>query len=385
MRDVNSTRIIGLDLARLVALLGMFIAHLVPAQGDGPGGVSTLFQVVAGRSAALFAVLAGVSIALVTRDRTLPLSTHRSRLVTRALLIAAIGMVLGMFDSGIAVILTYYGLLFVLALPVLAWSPRALAWLALGWGLLSPVVSLALRSALPGSTYQVPSPMSLAHPLQLASELLVTGYYPVLTWATYLFAGMAIGRLDLRSARVRRWLVLLGVWLAVLALAISRWVTRSEQVRTELGDSLAGSPGWSQQAWAGLSFEALDMQLRRGFYGTHPTGSGWWLGVWVPHSGSIVDLAHTLGTSLFFLGLCLIIVHWTAVLPWRVLSGAGAMTLTLYSAHIVTLALNMRILWVHVVASLVVGAGFAWAGRRGPLESLVRAISQGTPESRITR
>lgn len=61
-------RLLGVDLARLLALLGMFATHLiVPVPDDGPGGVDGLFQLAAGRSSALFALLAGVSLAIVTR------------------------------------------------------------------------------------------------------------------------------------------------------------------------------------------------------------------------------------------------------------------------------------------------------------------------------
>ena len=117
---------------------------------DGPGGVNTWFQITAGRSAALFAVLAGVSIALTTRsrpDRTT--AGNRLALAARALTIALIGLFLGVPDSGLAVILTFYGVLFLVALPVLTWSARSLGLLALCWGLLSPVVSIAVRRHLP--------------------------------------------------------------------------------------------------------------------------------------------------------------------------------------------------------------------------------------------
>ncbi|HEY8589621.1 MAG TPA: hypothetical protein VIL55_08725, partial [Naasia sp.] len=50
-------RIGGVDVARGVALLGMFVAHLLPGEGE------TLAD---GRSSVLFATLAGVSLGLMT-------------------------------------------------------------------------------------------------------------------------------------------------------------------------------------------------------------------------------------------------------------------------------------------------------------------------------
>lgn len=378
--------IVGIDLARCLALLGMITAHLVQSS-DGAGGVGTWYQIVSGRSAALFAVLAGVSIALVTRprpDRTV--TGSRLALATRAILIAVLGLFLGILDSGLAVILTFYGALFLLAIPVATWSARQLGILALCWGLLSPVVSLAVRRHLEGPGFVVPQPGDLADPLLLLRELTITGYYPVLTWGTYLFAGMAIGRLDLRAPAVRRWLAVGGAWLAVLALAVARLATRSDAVRDELVityDRFGGVQTWAE----------LDHALRIGLYGTTPTGSWSWLWVWSPHSGSIVDLAHTVGTSMLVIGASLVLA---AVLQraqrWvRIAAGAGAMTLTLYAVHVVVVSagrtqalsdatwlLDVR---VHLVAVLVVGSAFALARARGPLETFVSQVSTAVGSS----
>ncbi len=375
-------RIVGIDLARCLALLGMITAHLVD-EGAAAEQVSGWFQLTSGRSAALFAVLAGVSIALVTRDRG-DRNMHRLRraLVARALVIAVLGLALGVPDSGLAVILTYYGVLFLVAVPVITWSARSLALLALGWGLLSPVISLLLRRHLPVSTYAVPDPGTLTDPLQLLSELTVTGYYPVLTWATYLWAGMAIGRLPLRTTQVRRWLILLGAWLGVAALAVDRVVLSRASVRAEL---VASYDRWEPvQTWADL-----DRVLQTGLYGTTPTGSFAWLWVWSPHSGSVVDLAHTVGCSMFLIGMALLVVALvgrSGSPVVRVLAGPGTMTLTLYAAHIVVVSLgrggaatagvpwSLELGW-HLVGALLIGAVFALARWRGPLEWLVSQVS----------
>ncbi|AXH95875.1 heparan-alpha-glucosaminide N-acetyltransferase domain-containing protein [Ornithinimicrobium avium] len=370
------TRVVGVDLARLAALVGMFAAHLIsPADPRGPGGVDALFQVVAGRSSALFALLAGVGIALASRGAAADPAGHRLRLVVRSGLVALVGLALGGLPSGLAVILAFYGVLFLCALPVLTWRARSLAVLALAWGLASPVVSLLLRRLVGAPGKIVPSLPDLAHPGELGLELLLTGYYPVLTWATYLFAGMAVGRLDLRRATAGPRLALTGAWLATLALATSALLTSAPGVRSALlADQGLATGDWAQ----------LDTQLRRGLHGTHPAGSGWWLGVWSPHSGSVVDLAHTTGCALLVLGLALWLVRLVPALPWRVLAGAGAMTLTLYSTHVVVLASPFGArgevaLLVHTVLALVVGAAFAAVPTRGPLEAMVSATTRLVP------
>lgn len=381
---LSTTRIVGVDVARGLALLGMMAAHLVTGTDtQAPGGVAIAHQVVGGRSAALFAVLAGLSIALVTRHGH---PGDRAALATRAALVAGLGLFLGMFPSGVAVILCYYGVLFLVALPVLRWRAGQLALLALAWGLASPVVSLLLRAHLPASTYQTPSPMSFADPLQLGTEILLTGYYPVLTWATYLFAGMAIGRLDLRAARWGPRLLVWGAALAVAALGVARWLTGLPGVHDAL---VATYDRWEEvDSWADL-----DTVLRTGLYGTTPTGSPWWLAVWSPHSGSIVDLAHTVGTSMLVLGLCLVLVRLTgpgASRWWQIAFGAGTMTLSLYTLHVLLASFRevvpaLGLLWVHVLIIGAIGAAYGWARMRGPLELIVSQVSQVVRQSRAAR
>lgn len=369
-------RIVAVDLARAVALVGMFAAHLLPALDPaGTGGVDDLFQVVAGRSSALFALLAGVGIALSTTRVAQDPWGHRARLAARALTVAALGLVLGSFDSGLAIILTFYGLLFLCALPVLTWSPRALAALAAAWAVLSPVASLLLRRQLEAPPKIVPSFVHLTDPVTLLTELALTGYYPVLTWATYLFAGMAVGRLDLHRPRLGPRLALLGAGLAAASVAVSALLTSAPPVRA----ALLADPRRPVGSWA-----ALDTQIRRGLFGTHPTGTSWWLGVWSPHSGSIVDLVHTTGTALLVLGLALWLVRATATLPWDVLGGAGAMTLTLYASHVLVLASPLGVpgplaLAMHTLVAVSVGALFASLPARGPLEQLVSSTARLVP------
>ena len=60
---VPRSRVVGVDVARCLALLGMMATHILPGVVDGD--VPLGFQLAAGRASALFAVLAGVSLVLV--------------------------------------------------------------------------------------------------------------------------------------------------------------------------------------------------------------------------------------------------------------------------------------------------------------------------------
>ena len=125
-------RVVGLDMARCLALIGMIATHLL-ARFDEQG-VTFVHQLTGGRASGLFAVLAGVSLALMS-GRSVP-PQGRERLATslglavRALFIAVLGLLLGDVGSGIAVILTNYGLLFLLGIAFLGLGARSLAVLS---------------------------------------------------------------------------------------------------------------------------------------------------------------------------------------------------------------------------------------------------------------
>jgi hypothetical protein len=113
-----------------------------------------------------------------------------------------------------------------------------------------------------------------------------------------------------------------------------------------------------------------------------PTGSSWWLAVRAPHSGTSLDLLMTIGSAALVLGCCLLLGQ-RAPRAAAVVFGAGALTLTLYTLHVV---LRSRGLWDgddvrtflgQAVLVLAIGAAFRWGSRRGPLEVLVGEPSAG--------
>ena len=110
----STRRLLGVDAARAVALIGMMSTHLEPKIGPD-GGVSTAHLLAAGRASALFALLAGVGIALASGGTTPPRGRawagSAAATAARAGVIFAVGLLLGAFDSGLAVILCYYGAL----------------------------------------------------------------------------------------------------------------------------------------------------------------------------------------------------------------------------------------------------------------------------------
>lgn len=369
---VRPGRLVGVDVARCLALLGMMATHVV-GKWTPAGDLTWAYAVAGGRASALFAVLAGVSLALVS-GRTDPVAGgHRQRLrlglAARAGLIALLGLLLGGLDSGIAVILTYYGVLFLLALPFLGLGARSLAGLAVAWVAVAPVVLHLLLPLVAEFDGRSPVIGDLADPGRLLGELLLTGTYPAFPWLAFVLAGMALGRVDLREPRTWLRCVVGGTGLALASYAVSRGFTAQAWVRDGLG-------------YPDLDHDDLLRLLAGGTGGTPPPDGAWhWLLVVAPHSATPFDLAHTIGCAVAVIGGCLAVAALPApaLRAVAVFFGAGTMTLTLYSLHVV---MRTPAVWPpeepdtyvwHVLVVLGLGALGVASGVRGPLEIAVGA------------
>lgn len=367
VRRRPADRLAGVDLARGIALLGMMAVHVLPAQ-DPDGSPSLTDQVASGRAAALFAILAGVGLALAYGRRP-SLPRTGAAVLLRALLIGAVGLALGMLDSGVAVILAYYAVFFVLALPWLRAGPRTLAAAAAVVAVGMPFVSLAVRDDLPPRDRASPGFADVAEPGQLASELLLTGYYPAAIWLAYLLVGLAVGRLALTFSRTALRIVLGGALLASGAVALSALLLGplggydrlAEVVRPEEGNT-------------------VEQVVDAARFGNVPTTSAWWLATDAPHTSTPLDMAHTTGSALLVLGLALLVRGPVASLL-RPLSAAGSMPLSLYSAHVLLLGTtDAEDPEPYYLAQVVVALVFAVLWRRfvgrGPLEAVLALVTR---------
>jgi hypothetical protein len=229
-------RISGLDVARAIALFGMFAAHVgnVSSEGGWPWLI-----VSHGRASALFTVLAGVSIAL-------------------------------------------------------RWGPWLLigsgaAFLMFGKALLDPLVR-----QLPEWLYNAP----VVHELWGA-------HYPALVWIGYVLIGMGVGKLAPWRGRALGWLAASGIVLALLAhgasVALGRLLSdERNSVREQFG-----RPSWySTDAHSYTAFETL---------------------------GNV-------GVAVVAIAACCALAALLPRLTWP-FAATGSMTLTLYSAHIVLIAI----------------------------------------------
>ncbi|MET9876424.1 hypothetical protein ABZZ36_17575 [Actinacidiphila glaucinigra] len=178
--------------------------------GGGPAGWAA--EMSRGRSSALFALLAGFTLVILT-GRPEPRTGRAGRqaagrVLIRSAALVALGGALTALDTSVDVILASYGLALALALPLRRLrAARDLALLALAGALVLPQVLYPLRAAAYGGgwadTLADHDPMARISGGDGLPDLLVTGDHPVLTWLPFIVAGMAVARLDLGRRGVR--------------------------------------------------------------------------------------------------------------------------------------------------------------------------------------
>ena len=375
-------RLTGVDATRGVALLGMMAVHALYA--SGPDDRPTLvYSLSAGRSATVFAVLAGLGIAFLTGRRRVPLGRPArevaASLAARAVVIGAIGLALGYIDPEIAtVILPYYAVLFLIAVPLVLLPTPALVALGVAVAVGMPVLSNRLRAALPVHEANNHSFVDLAtDPSGTVTELLLTGEYPVLVWAAYVCVGIAIGRLRLSSPAVAAALLAGGAVVAAGAIGLSTYLL------TAMGGRAA-----IEAAGTGRDAVSVAQILDFGADGVTPTTSIWWLAVRAPHTGTPIDVLHTAGTAVALLGALLLLGHVAVPALAKMiavllvpLAAAGSMPLTLYTAHVAFMSSPLDVFdaatgfSVQVITALVFAMTWRQAVGRGPLESVAHLVA----------
>lgn len=371
-----SRRLVGLDAARGLALVAIMCVHILPVSYAATGRPTVTWILFPGDSPALFALLAGTGLALTSGGRR-PLrgramTAARAGIAVRALLLLILGLVIGHLmppEPPAYNILIYFAAYFLLALPFLGLGPRAL-FIGAGVALVAGPLLLHLAGdALPGFSSYNPTFVTLVtEPLAVLGQLLLTGTYPALPYLAYLLAGLAIGRLNLRRRDVQVRLVVVGTVLAVTAKLVSRQLLYAGDVYTRL---LFSDPD--------LTVAQLESLLTYGPEDTLPTTSPWWLVLTTPDVNTPFSVAWSLGVSLAVVGTCLLMArrHSSWLLP---VTAVGAMSLTLYTAHLVFLSFELfhtaPLLWL--IASLVLSVLFALAWQRafgrGPLERAMNAV-----------
>ncbi|HTI21632.1 MAG TPA: DUF418 domain-containing protein [Kutzneria sp.] len=382
-------RLVGVDLARALAVFGMYVVHLGPSAANTDGFGGWVRHVTEGRSSALFATLAGFSLMLIA-GRLEPKTgvagrQAKGRIAIRALVLLVLGTVMAMAYGGV-VILAFYGLYFLLALPLVRLSAKTLAIIAATLAVVMPPLAFVITSAL---TEPVTAALKAYDPLDQIGgvgvlDLLLTGFYPAITWMAFVIAGMALGRLDLTSSTVRRRLAVFGPALAVFAYGTS-WVLARlfDGVREAAEMQSAAGPGAGKGAVPKDLGSAGDLMPPSG------GGSAWSLLTSGPHSGMTFDILGCVGVAITVIVFAMIALDRLPLLRRLAapVIAVGTMSLTAYVGHFV-LSSEMAVpagtesqsSWTPVLVFIFGAMAFAFVWSRffsrGPLEYLLNLATR---------
>ncbi len=355
-------RIIGLDIARAFAIVGMVIVNFKITMGAGDSGpqwLRTFAALFDGRAAATFVVLAGIGASLGSSrarrsDDPAPRRAARITLLKRALFLFVLGW--AFFPIWPADILHFYGLYLAVGALVLFAPDRRL----LSLSLLATVVALAFIVTFdPFENWNLDdySYEGLATPSGFIRNLFFDGFHPVFPWVAFYLFGMWLGRSDLRDS----------VWRRTLAIRAAVVVAATE------------AAAWIVIGPKGTSLDHLDAESWRWLFSVGPIPP---LPLYIVAGG---------GTAvLVILGSIWLGERLSTELTEPLVS-TGQLALSIYLAHVFV---GMGILdlmgrlesqsleWA-VITSLVfslVAVLFSWAWRRryprGPLEWVMRRVAR---------
>ncbi|WP_424213143.1 DUF418 domain-containing protein [Streptomyces sp. BI20] len=381
---MGTSRLIGLDAARGLAVLGMFAVHVGPP--PRPEGAGWLLVLADGRAPAVFTLIAGLSLSLA-RAGSGAAPPLRATLI-RCAVLGALGLALAALSPGILVILAFYAVYFLAAEPLTRLRTRRLALIAGASVVLGPVLShllgphLGYRTGGRGTT-PVPADLTSWHGVAGAlRELLLGGAYPLLTYLPYVLVGMVLGRVfalgepraPLRLAGFGAAAVLLGHGLSWLALG-------PLGARAEILRAIAAEHPWALTA-ADPVAAVLASQ-----YGAVPGTAPEWLLLAGPYSQTPLETLGNIGAGALLVAAATAAARSAPVARLlRPLAAVGAMALSVYVAHALVLALL-----THGWSGWDVLLGFSagallgcvlWQAacrrsdlRRGPLEWLLRRLT----------
>lgn len=207
-KSKTSNRVLGLDLARALAIFGMVVVNfkLVMEAETGSAillGFGALFE---GRASALFVILAGIGVTLMTSRAMSDVDSSQHQKARRSILKRGLLLfIIGLLYTPIweADILHFYGVYFFVAACLLGMTNKALLAVASCFVALFPLVMLVFDYN-QNWQWETLTYLNLWTLDGLFRHILFNGYHPVIPWVSFLIFGMWLGRHDLNDARLRR-------------------------------------------------------------------------------------------------------------------------------------------------------------------------------------
>jgi uncharacterized protein len=357
----QTERVLGFDVARALAILGMVVVHfslVLAADHTGPTWLNAVLGFLDGRAAAMFVILAGIGMTLLSQrpvknTDAYAIAEVRKTLVRRGLFLLVLGFINLLIWPGD--ILRLYGVSLLVAGRLLTASDRRLLLGALGYALGFVILFLVLDFE-KNWDWNTLTYRRLWTPTGLIRNLFYDGFRSVVPWTGFVLFGMWLGRLDLRNPMVNKKAIVAAVGTALFAELVS-WLCIRYFLKHPAG---------------------MDPETVKALFGTESMPA---LPLFLLASG---------GAAVAVIALS---VRWTGTPPshlWQPLAATGQMALTWYFIHIVVglgviVALGLEASQPLPVAA-VSGVGFfalavalSWLWKRnfrhGPLEWVMRKIA----------
>lgn len=359
----TKNRIAGYDLARAISLFGMLMINywvLFEDYNSDPAWQVAFLNIIQGRAAALFVVLAGIGISILSRQAYLnkdavAMQTIRRSMLKRALFLFIIGLMNRILWP--ADILHFYGIYFAIGVFLMTVPNMRLGILAT-----LTIAAFSVLSFLVGFDrswdWEGISLKAFLNVPGIIWHIFFSGQYPVFPWLAFLMTGMWLGRQNHYSRSFRRRCLLSGLAVFVCAETLS---------------------------W--MAFRISDL----GLFGYNVAKFFPWIANIDPWDPMPLFVLSATGTSLVVIIFSIIVAERYRNRIWLLaFSALGQLTLTLYVAHILlgwVVLLIMDMLEWHVYLFTLWGSGlfymqgmlFAYQWKkhheRGPLEWVMRRFA----------
>lgn len=221
----NRQRIIGYDIARAIAVFIMVIINfnLVLTRVDDDGVLSNVLNLLQGKGATLFVVLAGAGISLMIKTNLLnndriKLREKRNILLKRALFLFVFGLIyLPLWPADI---LHYYG--FYISIGVLLMTSRVIIlWTVIVLLILIYPFILDFVDYETGWNWKINEYANFWTLNGFFRNLFINGFHPVIPWVAFMLAGIWLGRQNMNDKNHRNFILWLSIAIFVIVQMVS--------------------------------------------------------------------------------------------------------------------------------------------------------------------
>jgi len=195
-------RIIGIDVARALAVIGMIVVNFKVVFGEnGLNWVKSFASVFDGKAAATFVVLAGVGLALMTNSAIknndkAKLKIARNRILKRALFLFIIGI--SYITIWPADILHFYGIYMAINILLLTSKERTIIISAISLIIVFPIL-MTFWNYETGWNFDTLEYQGFWTINGFMRNLFFNGFHPVIPWTSFMLFGYWFGKQDLHN------------------------------------------------------------------------------------------------------------------------------------------------------------------------------------------